>query len=177
MVKHFKLAWYGLLALLVLLFIGLSAFNAESIDSVSIKLKSGVEEVHDKTLPLMNKPNEKLPDYKLLYLEDEQWKTIGTTLNTSAQNWIEYSVSDPPNLVLVQALRVIEEDKAFDDVLEEVQVSETQIEGEMFEYEIATTYSFKSGMKWFATTPLGIAIFGGIGLAVFLVVISNIQIG
>ena len=46
----------------------------------------------------------------------------------------------------------------------------------MFEYRIGSTMSFKSGMAWFATTALGKAIFAGIALAVFPVVLSHLGI-
>lgn len=49
-------------------------------------------------------------------------------------------------------------------------------EGKMFEYRIDSTMSFKSGMAWFATTALGKAIFAGIALAVFPVVLSHLGI-
>jgi hypothetical protein len=81
-------------------------------------------------------------------------------------------LSDPPNLTLVQCIRVSDEDTAEDDHLEEVQLANLQPKGKMFEYRIGTTRSFKSGMAWFATTALGMVIFGAIGLAVFLVVLS-----
>jgi uncharacterized protein (DUF736 family) len=172
-VGHLKMAWYGLLALLVLLLLVLSALNSTSVAGVSIKLRAGQKEHMDKAIPFVTKPGEELPDYRVAYLLDDQWHSIGTAFNRSAADWIEFKISDPPNLSLVRGLRVSDEDALEDDDLEEVQLVQLPPTGRMFEYRVDTTRSFKSGMVWFATTPLGMAIFGGIGLAVFLVVLSH----
>ena len=74
----------------------------------------------------------------------------------------------------MQGIRITDEDTAEHDHLEEVQLVDIPPLGIMFEYRIETTQSFKAGMAWFATPPLGIAIFGAIGLAVFLVVIAHL---
>lgn len=172
LVEHFKLAWYGLLALLVFMLIVLSAANVKSLATVSIRLNEGQEEHRDKTIPFISAPGEELPDYRVQYLLDSKWHLIGTAINRSAEDWIVFKISDPPNLRLVQGIRIMDQDTAEHDHLEEVQLVDLPPRGEMFEYRIETTWSFKSGMEWFATTPIGIAIFGAIGLAVFLVVLS-----
>jgi hypothetical protein len=171
---HFKIAWYGLLAILILLMLVLSAANSTSIATVSIKLREGQREHKDKAIPFITDKGDELPDYRVSYLLGDRWHSIGTAFNQSAVDWIEFQISDPPNLTLVQCIRVSDEDAAEDDHLEEVQLADLQPKGKMFEYRIETTRSFKSGLAWFATTALGIVIFGAIGLAVFLVVLSHL---
>ena len=101
---------------------------------------------------------------------------IGTSVNKTAADWIDFEISDPPNLALVRGIRVSDKDSIEHDLLEEVQLVDSSPTGDKFHYRIKTKRSFKSGMVWFSTTPLGIAIFGGIGLAVFLLVLSNLNI-
>ena len=175
-ISHLKLLWYGLLAALFVVSLVLSLVNSSSLYSVGIKLKQGVEEHKDKTIPLVSDPEEKLPDYRVSYLSEDRWHTIGTKVNTSAVNWIDFDISDVPNMTLVQAIRVVDEDALESDLLEEVQLADTQPEGGKFEYRIETKRSLKSGMAWFATTALGKAIFGAIFAAIFLVVISHVGI-
>ncbi len=173
-IVHLKTAWYGFLAILILLLIVLSAANSTSVAAVGIKLREGQVEHRDKTLPFVNKPGEELPDYRVSYLLDDRWHPIGTAFNQSAEDWIEFRISDPPSLTLVQGLRVTDQDTVEHDHLEEVQLVSVPPQGEVFEYRVETSWSFKSGMAWFATTALGKAIFGAIFLAVFLVVLSHL---
>ena len=107
-------------------------------------------------------------------MAEDEWHVIGTTFNTSAADWLQFKISDPPNLKLVQSIRITDDDPAEDDHLEEVQLTDEAPEGRMFDYQIQTERSLKSGMAWSATTALGKAIFGGIALAVFLVVLSHL---
>jgi len=174
LVSHFKIAWYGLLAVCILLLLVLSAVNSKSLATVSIKLREGQQEHKDKAIPFITKEGDELPDYRVSYLLGDRWRLIGTAFNQSASDWIEFKISDPPNLTLVQGIRVSDEDAVAHDHLEEVQLVDLSPQGKMFHYRIETTRSFKSGMVWFATTPLGMAIFGAIGLAVFLVVLSHL---
>ncbi len=172
--SHFKLLWYGLLATLLLLSVVLSMLNSASLSTVSIKLKDGIEEHQDKTIPLVSDPQEKLPDYTLSYLYDERWQTIGTAVNTSAKDWIDFEISDVPNMTLVQAIRIVDKDTVENDLLEEIQLVDKTPNGKKFDYQIETKNSFKSGMAWFATTALGKAIFGAIALAIILVILSYV---
>ena len=173
-IGHLKIAWYGLLSGSILLMIILSALNGEAVSSVSIRLLEGVEEHQDKRIPLIQKKEEGLPDYMISCMIKDEWHTIGTAFNKSAKDWIEYGISDPPSLSLLQSIRVSDKDLTQNDHLDEVQVTETYIKGDKFEIKLSTVHSFKAGMDWFATTPLGIAIFGAIGAAVFLVVFAHL---
>jgi len=107
---------------------------------------------------------------------DDQWHVVGTAFNTSAADWLEFKISDPPSMKLVQAIRITDDDPTKDDHLEEVQLVDSSPQGKAFDYKIESSMSFKSGMAWFASTALGKSIFGGIFLAVFLVVISHLNI-
>lgn len=175
-ISHLKFVWYALLVVLIATMFGLTLFNNKALSSVSIQLKEGQKEHQDKTIPLVSDPDEKLPDYKVSYLSEDGWQTIGTAVNRSAIDWIEFQISDPPNLALVQGIRIVDEDAVEDDLLEEVQLVDTVPDGVKFDYDIETRGSFKAGMAWFASTALGKAVFGAIFLAVFLVFISHIGI-
>ncbi len=116
-----------------------------------------------------------MPDYRVDYLEPGRWNKVGTIQNTSATDWLKFSISTPPSLSLVQTIRVIEDDLAEDDILEEVFVSEGDNEGKMFKYQINTVWSFNAGVSWFGSTAFGKAIFTVIGLVFILALISTLS--
>ena len=167
----FGYASVGILAIVMLV---LSATNGEALTAVSIKLRPGATEQLDRSIPFVTKPGEELPDYQLSYRKDRRWILLGTRLNQSAADWIEFRVIDAPSLREVQAFRVVDVDKAVDDLLEELPVAGTEYDGEIFEYRLQTTRSFRAGMDWFASTALGKAIFTGIAVAVFVIVIGHV---
>lgn len=164
----------GIVLFLLLVSIAAPAFNSEAISEIRIKLNPGVAEKFDKKLPLLSQPGGELPDYRLEYLVAEKWQVIGTKHNQSASEWLAFPVNDPPSLALVKGVRVVEDDIAKDDILDEVSPRNGQVDGTMFSFEFQTSSSYKAGLDWYASTALGKAILGAIFLAVFLVVISRI---
>jgi len=149
-------------------------FNGKTLARVSIKLKPDAEDHLDKRIPLISKPGDELPDYSIQYLVENTWHNIGTKHNQSATQWLHFQISDQPNLDLVQSVRVIEDDRTEDDILDEVSVLEMNGTGTMFEFEFEHGYTVKAGLDWFASTALGKAVLGAISLAVFFLLISVI---
>lgn len=174
-IMNLKIVWYGLLVTLLLVTLGVSFSHRQAVESVGIKLRADQVERSDHGIPFLTDQRDRLPDYRVEYLTGRSWFPIGTAFNRSAANWIHFPLSDPPNLSLVQAIRVTEDDRFEDDPLDEVMVAgQTRVTGSMFEFQLQTSPSFKAGMAWFASTALGKAIFAGIMAAVFLVVISYV---
>lgn len=93
---HLKLAWYGLALLCMLIMILLGTLNSKALLSVSIKVQEGQTEHRDQKVPLITKKGEELPDYRLEYWSENEWHVIGTAFNTSASDWLEFKISDPP---------------------------------------------------------------------------------
>ncbi len=162
----------AILGILLSLFVLLIIAKGEALTQVHIKIQEGQDERMDKGIPFITAEEDKLPDYKLLYLVDDRWHTIGTIRNTSAQDWLRYTIADPPNLSLVKRVRVVEEDVALDDVLDEVAVADGGVSGTMFAFEFKSTRSFGSGMQWFFATPVGLAILSGVCLAVLVMIFA-----
>jgi hypothetical protein len=172
-----KSLWYGLLTLLLLLMLGLSAINSSALTAISIQLIDGKADHLDKRIPLLTRNGEEQPDYRVDYQVNDRWHSAGTLVNQSAKQWLNYPITKPPNLKFVQAIRVVEDDLTKDDLLDQVPATQTEITGNQFQYRLETEYSIDAAMEWFASTPLGMAILGGVFLAVFLVILVNLGDG
>ncbi len=156
--------------MLLALFAVLSALNAKVISSVRIKLNPGVEEHLDHHLFGFGKEKE-LPDYRVSIRDRSGWRDLGTKLNTSARDWLEYPVKGNLRFQSAMEIRVVEDDAIEDDVLDQVQIAGESVRGGSFEYRIGTAYRFEAGLKWFFDTAVGKAICLGITIAVVLLVL------
>lgn len=177
LIAHLKLLWYGLLVLLATAFITLCIANSETLAAIRIKLLDGQTDRMDRKLPLIMSAGEELPDYRAEILIQDHWHEVGTIPNSSARDWLSYHLSDQPNALLVQRLRIVEDDKLSDDLVDEVSVVGDTAQGTVFTYAFEHSASFKAGMDWFAGTALGKTIFTAIGIAVLLAVLAHLPIG
>lgn len=171
-ISHLERVVYVLIMVLALFTVGVCAYKSESLSAVSIKLKAGQSDRYDTPIPFLSHKGDELPDYKVQYRKNERWNTVGTIHNRSAAQWLKFGVADEPSVSLVQGIRILEDDSLNDELLDEVQVTAMELNGTVFDIRIETDYSFKAGMDWFASTPFGFAILGGLAFAVFLGVFS-----
>lgn len=157
--------------LLAGLFIVLSWRNSLMLQSVSICIKEGVKENFEPPALGFNAPHQ-LPDYRVKLKLSGKFLAVdlGTKLDTSATNWLEYPVSDVVPVRRLQEVIVIEEDKLASDILERVQGSGPEMEGANFKYRLATARSFEVGLNWFFSTTLGKAIAIGIVIGLVLLI-------
>jgi hypothetical protein len=155
------------------LFVALSFKNSTVVKSVAIHLNDGVKEHRDPSLLGVGKEHQ-LPDYQVKLHVTRRFRNVdlGTRLNTSATNWIEFAVKDVVPLRHLQEVLIIEDDKVVNDVLDRVPVRNETTEGRLFQCRLATERSFEAGMNWFFDTPVGKAVSAGIALFVILLLIS-----
>jgi hypothetical protein len=171
--KRIRLLLVLSVVLLAGLFLVLSWQNSLALTAVSIRIKDGMKEHTDHTV-LGFGAEHHLPDYKVKLRVSRRLLAIdlGTRLNTSATNWVEYSVNELIPVRHVQELMVIEDDRAEDDVLDRVQGTGLEREGASFKSIFVARRSFEVGMNWFFGTPLGKAVSAGVVVGIVLLILS-----
>jgi hypothetical protein len=169
--NHLRLILILAVVLLAALFLALSWKNSAVVTVVSIRIKEGVREHTDHTLMGFGAEHH-LPDYKVKIRVNRRFLNIdlGTKLNTSATNWLDYPVNDIVPARNLQEIMVIEEDKVESDMLDRIQVAGETLEGSNFQARLTGDRSFDAGMKWFFDTPFGKAVSAGIAVGIILLI-------
>lgn len=173
LMRRFRLIIIVVVVLLAALFLGLSWKNALVVKSVAFQVKADVREHTDHTLLGLGAAHH-LPDYRVKLRVSRRFLDLdlGTKLNTSATNWLEYPVNDIVPLRRVQEVIIIEDDKMENDILERIQGASPEMEGSQFRYRLTATRSFDEGMNWFFATPVGKALAAGIIIGVALLILG-----
>ena len=145
--------------------------NSLALTAVSIRVKEGVQEHTDHSIGVIGSEH-RLPDYKVKIRIARRLLAVdlGTRLNTSATNWINFPINDLVPLRKLQEVIIVEDDRAEDDVLARIQGTGTDWSGSEFACRLSTFRSFETGMDWFFDTALGKAIVTAIVLAIILVI-------
>jgi hypothetical protein len=148
------------IAALAVVFLALSYKNSAVVEAVSIHLKDGVTERRDPTVLGLGREHS-LPDYRVKLHVSRRLLSVdlGTRLNTSATNWIEFPVKDMVPLRQLKEILIIEDDKVANDLLDRIAVSGPEATGTSFQCRLTAGRSFDMGMRWFFETPVGRAIF------------------
>ena len=156
-----------------IVFLFFSWKNSLVITGISIRVKAGVAEHFDHVLVGFGSEN-RLPDYKIKLRVNGKIMAIdlGTKLNTSATNWVDFSVNDIVPVRKLQEVLVIEDDKVANDTLDRIQPSGESFEGSEFQVKLTTARSFDAGLNWFFNTPPGKAVSTGIIIGIVLVIAS-----
>jgi hypothetical protein len=162
--------------LLAGLFLFLSWRNSVVVTAVSIQVRDGIKEHTDHTLLGIGAEHH-LPDYRVKLRVNRRLLAmdLGTKLNTSATNWLEYPVQDIVPLRRIQEVIIIEDDKVENDTLERLQIAGTEATGTQFLCRLTTTRSFEAGMNWFFATPVGKAVAAGIVIGLVVLVGSLLR--
>lgn len=147
--------------------------NSLVVTGVSIQAKPGVAEHLDHSV-LGFGAEHRLPDYKVTLRVNRKFLPIdlGTKLNTSATNLIDFSVAEIVPIRNLQEVVIIEDDKVENDVLDRIQSQGESFDGSSFHVKLTTERSFDAGLSWFFITPIGKAISTGIIIAIILVIMS-----
>ncbi len=171
--KRFRPILFALVGIFTLTFLLLSWKNSLVVTSVSIKVKEGVKEHTDHTLLGIGAESH-LPDYKVKLRVNRKLLAIdlGTKLNTSATNWISFSVAETAPVRNLQEIIIIEDDKVESDTLDRIQPTGESFDGSSFHVRLTTERSFDAGLNWFFSTPPGKAISTGIIITIILVIMS-----
>lgn len=143
----------------VAVFLVLSWKNAVAVESISIRVKEGQREHLDHSLLKLG-ADQKLPDYnvKLRVTRRLLALNLGTRLNTSATNWLEFAVNERIPARDLQEIIISEDDTVENDELDRIQVRGEVWEGTAFQAQVKTGRSFEIGMNWFFSTPIGKAM-------------------
>lgn len=164
------------MTLIVLLAISavLSIVNSKAIHAVSITVIDAANEVRDKRVPGMSKESA-LPDYRIEVMRRSDGRVnLGTQVNTSAVEKLTWQIQDPIPLVQVTSIRVVDDDKLANDVIEEVQIEGETFSSKKYHYELDISRTAGAAFSYFFTTPIGTTILIAIGLAIFVYVASKL---
>ena len=144
---------------ILLLAIGLCVAyqNSLVVTSVSIKLLPGIKEHRDLSFGKLGKEHE-LPDYRvklnvhrrLLHFD------LGTRLNVSAVEWLEFPVSDRVYVRRLQEVIIIEVEKLADHVLDRIPIASNQARGTKYECKVTSARTWDAGLAWFMREPAGL---------------------
>ena len=160
-------------ALLAIAFLAAAWGNSLAVTGVAIRVKEGVPEHNDHSIGMIG-AQDRLPDYKVKLRLSRRWLALdlGTRLNTSATNWVEFPLQEPVPVRTVQEIIIIEDDKIENDTLDRIGAPGLESEGASFHCRISVKRSFAVGFDWFFDTPFGKMLASGIGLAIVIVVVS-----
>lgn len=163
-------------AALAVLFAVLSFQNSTVVTAVAMRVKSGVREHRDLTLLGIGKEHQ-LPDYRVKLHVTRRFLNVdlGTHLNTSATNWLEFQVKDVVPLRHVQEVLISEDDKVVDNLLERLHMTGEAAEGKSFQCRLSVERSFEAGMTWFFSTPVGKAVSLAIAFLIVLLVVTLLR--
>ena len=164
------------LAVLFGISIVLSILNSKAVHSVSVTVRDADNEHRDQAIPGMSKEHA-LPDYRIEVMRKSKSRIkLGTHVNQSAAQTLRWEIQEPIPLTQVTSLRLVDNDKLSNDVLEEVQITGTSFSSQRYRYEVEITRTVSAAFAYFFTMPLGIAIVGALGLAIFLFVIAYLPL-
>lgn len=155
--KHYLYTVAGILLLVIGLVVAFQ--NSLVVECVSIKLIAGIREHRDHSLGKLGKEHE-LPDYRVKLNVHRRLSNIdlGTRLNVSAVEWIDFPVSDRVYVRRLQEIIVIEDDKVENDVLDRFPVSTSGARGTKYECKVASARTWDAGLAWFVKEPAGLGL-------------------
>jgi hypothetical protein len=158
-------------AILATIFLILSWQNSLAVRSVSIRIREGHREHMDHSLPGIGREH-RLPDYKVKLRVSRRLLAIdlGTRLDTSATNWLDFAVSDVVPARHVQEVIIIEDDKVENDPLDRIQGNALEQEGQAFHRRLTVERRFEVGMKWLFSTPVGEVLTVALALVILVLI-------
>ena len=164
----------GALAVSLLTCIAIAATRSLGLTAVTVTALDPAKEPVDHVVPLI-KRHEALPDYELtILLRNGDTIRLGTKPDTSAAGGLEWRIEEPVCVADIASLRLTEQDKVVSDALAEIQVSGESFTENGYRFDFQTERSFAVGVHSFYKTPIGMAILGGVFVAVALIVLSNL---
>ena len=165
----------GLLALAAIC-VGLSVLNADAITAVTVQVIDAKGEVRDPAIPGMGK-EQALPDYRLELMRGSDSRVkLATLVNRSAAEPLEWKLPDPIPRRHVTSIRLVEDDKLANDVIEEVQVEGEQFESAKYRYTVNVAWDLGAGLDYFFDTPIGMTLLLALGLAILFVILGSAMV-
>ncbi len=107
------------------------------------------------------------PYFRVDVLVDGSWKKLSPHADRpmgEGQRWV---LSEPAPFRGVETLRLLEDDIAGDDFIDEADLEGRHAQGKRVTFEIEVSRDFGVGIAWFVMTPLGLILVGAIALGLF----------
>lgn len=137
--------------------------NSVVVDSVAVKPLPTAEAVHDALGGA--------PDFRLDLQADGDWEKLATFRDKQMGEGLTWDVKVDVPYKALSSVRLMEDDLAGDDLIEEHPATGAEFSGVQYSYAVATRRSLSAGLSWFAKTPIGIAVMAafvlGLGLSFF----------
>lgn len=157
--KNYLYTVAGILLLIIGLIVAYQ--NSLVVTGVSIKLIAGNKEHRDHSLGKLGKEHE-LPDYRVKLNVHRRLANydLGTRLDSSAVEWIEFPVSDRVYARRLQEIIIMDDDKVENDVLDRFPISSTDANarGSKYECKITSARTWDAGLGWFVREPAGLGL-------------------
>jgi hypothetical protein len=148
---------------LILLFLGGVLLHAETLRAVEVTLIEGAQEPGDGALL-----GKSAPDYRLEVRAQGRWIECATFKDTPIGEGLRFELPGTVPRGAVTDLRLVEDDAANDDLLEELPVEGDAVSGKAFHFELENGWAIGAGFEWFLGTPAGIVLALGAGLAILV---------
>lgn len=155
--KNYLYSAVGILLLVVGIFVAFQ--NALIVTQVSIKLLPGIKEHRDHSLGKLAKENE-LPDYRVKLNIHRRLTNVdlGTRLNVSAAEWIDFPVSDRVYARRLQEIIIIEDDPIKNDILDRFPIAPGETKGSKYQSKVTAVRTWDAGLAWLVKEPSGLAL-------------------
>lgn len=157
--KNYLYTVAGILLLIIGLIVAYQ--NSLVVTGVSIKLIPGTKEHRDHSFGKLGQKQE-LPDYRVKLNVHRRLSNIdlGTRLNVSAADWIDFPVSDRVYVRRLQEVIIIDDDKVENDILDRFPVSSSNAaaRGTKYECKITSARTWDAGLRWFVREPAGLGL-------------------
>jgi len=140
-----------------------SYLHGGTLEAVVVELKEGAEEPRDGGVFGVGSGD---PDYCLEVDLGRKVLRSATYKDTSVGDGLRFEVPGAPSVGAVLALRLIEDDAARDDVLEQVPVDGDVVEGVAFRFRLERGWSALAGIVWFLGTAVGVLVGALLGVGV-----------
>ena len=148
-VKHL-FRWLSALLLLALVYGGLT--HGEQLTNVLVAPLPGAEEVQDALGGQ--------PDWRLDVQVGSSWEKLSTFDDQEFGESLSWDLSTPLPMHKIGLMRLVEDDMADDDIIEEVEPQGDSFEGSQYRYELTTARRPLAGVLWYITHWPGAALAG-----------------
>ncbi len=147
------------------------AREGQTLEAVRVELLPGSEDPVDGGLFGVGGGD---PDYQLLVVLETRTEDCGTQQDTPIGEGLRFQVPGSPPLAFLTGLRLVEDDTAEDDLLEELDLVETPasggvVEGQGYRFVFETGWSVFAGIESFMETIFGLVL----GMVLVMLVISK----
>ncbi len=166
----------GVVVLSVLSCVVIAVMRSNGLTRVTVTALDPDAEPRDHELPFFKK-KEALPDYEVIViLKGDEWVNLGAKPDRSAADGLIWELNEPISTSDIASVRLRDQDKVISDTIAEVQLLGDSTTDENYQFDFESQRSFSVGLRSFFRTPIGVAISGGVLIAVVLIVVSRFDL-